>query len=371
MAKIVVGLSGGVDSAVAAYLLKKAGHEVIAVFMRNWDSTLNNDFLGQKSTDNQTICPQEADWNDAKAVAKQLKIPIFRVDFINEYWNEVFLDLIEKYQAGLTPNPDILCNKHIKFKHFLDYASKIHNADFIAMGHYAKTVNGNLFAGDDSNKDQSYFLAQLSKEQLARTVFPLGSFQKTQVRKIAEKLGLINAKKRDSTGICFIGKRKFTDFLQNYIPAQPGKIVDINTNEILGDHIGIMYFTIGQRKGFGLNGMKEPFFVVGHDIQKKILYVSPASKPKWLESNRLLAINANLLAKNFANKPLKAKFRYRQESIEVKIEIINKNSFWVNYQNFPAVTPGQQVVVYQDDKVVISGQISQVFLDKKKLDYLN
>ncbi|ATP59748.1 tRNA 2-thiouridine(34) synthase MnmA [Mesomycoplasma dispar] len=373
MAKIVVGLSGGVDSAITAYLLKKEGHQVIAVFMRNWDSNLNNDFLGQKNSENHNICPQEQDWNDAKTVAKQLEIPIFRVDFIKEYWDEVFSDLIAKYQSGLTPNPDILCNKNIKFKHFLNYALETHQADFIAMGHYAKAIKGNLYAGIDSSKDQSYFLAQLSKSQLEKTIFPLGFYQKTEIRKIAEKLGLINAKKKDSTGICFIGERKFTDFLQNYIPAQPGNIVDIATKKVLGKHIGIMYFTIGQRKGFGLNGMKEPYFVVGHNLKEKILYVSAASDKKWLESDQLLAINANFLVQDLENQSnLTAKFRYRQEEIPVKIKVIDKNSFWVYYQNHSAITPGQQVVIYNNQtQVVLAGEIKEIYRDGQKLDYLS
>ncbi|WP_341491729.1 tRNA 2-thiouridine(34) synthase MnmA [Mesomycoplasma ovipneumoniae] len=371
MAKIIVGLSGGVDSAVSAYLLKKQGHEVICVFMRNWDSDLNNDFLGQKNLGDNHICPQEQDWQDAKKVAEQLNLPIFRVDFVKQYWDEVFSDLIQKYKSGLTPNPDILCNKNIKFKHFLDYAINVHQADFIAMGHYAKTKNGKLFTPKDENKDQTYFLGQLSKDQLKKTIFPLGDYLKTEVREIAKNLELMNATKKDSTGICFIGERKFTDFLQNYIPAQPGPIVDINTNEIIGKHIGIMYFTIGQRKGFGLSGMNEPYFVVGHNLQEKILYVAPSSQKIWLESNQLLAINANFLTENFPLENLKAKFRYRQEFVEVNIKIIDQNSFYVYYQNYTAVTPGQQVVIYSQDQVVLAGEISLIFRDGKKLDYLS
>ncbi|MXR05979.1 tRNA 2-thiouridine(34) synthase MnmA [Mesomycoplasma flocculare] len=372
MAKIVLGFSGGVDSAVAAYLLKKAGHELIAVFMRNWDSNLNNDFLGQKNIKNFNICPQEQDWLDAKTVATQLGISIFRVDFIKEYWDEVFIDFIAKYQQGLTPNPDILCNKNIKFKHFLNYAVKVHNADFIAMGHYAKSINGNLYAGIDKAKDQSYFLAQLSKAQLRKTIFPLGFYKKTTIRKIATKIGLINAEKKDSTGICFIGERKFTDFLQNYIPAQPGNIVDISTKKILGKHIGVMYFTIGQRKGFGLNGMNEPYFVVGHNLQEKILYVSAASDKKWLESDELLAYNANFLVKDLEKlSNLSAKFRYRQEAIPVTVKIIDENSFRVYYQNYPAITPGQQVVIYYENQVVLAGEIRFLYRRGEKLDYLD
>lgn len=369
MAKIVLGLSGGVDSSVSAYLLKQQGHQVIAVFMRNWDSTLNNDIKGNDSYEN-NVCPQELDWLDAQKVAAQLEIPIFRVDFVEQYWNEVFADLINKYKNGKTPNPDILCNKNIKFKHFLNYAIKEHQADFIAMGHYARVENGKLFAGKDTNKDQSYFLAQLTNEQLTKVIFPLGNLTKVEIRQIASQIGLATATKKDSTGICFVGERRFTDFLQNYIPTMPGDIIDITTGKIIGEHPGAMYFTIGQRKGLGLNGMDQPYFVVGRKLDQKILYVAPQNQRQWLLSNKLLATNLNLLEENFNPNNLVAKFRYRQTAVSAKIEIIDKNSFWVFYDDFEAVTPGQEVVIYDGEQVVVSGQIEEIFHNNKKLDYL-
>ena len=233
--RVVLGLSGGVDSAVAAYLLKQQGYEVIGVFMRNWDSQLNNDILGNPTNDND-ICPQEQDYNDAKAVAKHLGIEIRRVDFIKEYWDKVFTYFIDEYAKGRTPNPDILCNKHIKFKAFLEYAEEL-NADFIATGHYARVEHHEgkdsvMLKGIDQNKDQTYFLCQLNQKQLQASLFPLGNITKQKVRKIAEELDLPVAHKKDSTGICFIGERDFKQFLQNYIPAKPGKMVDIQTGKV-------------------------------------------------------------------------------------------------------------------------------------------
>ncbi|CAT04780.1 tRNA-specific 2-thiouridylase mnmA [Mesomycoplasma conjunctivae] len=370
MSRIVVGLSGGVDSSVTAYLLKQQGHEVIAVFMRNWDSTINNDIKGNDSYQDH-ICPQEKDWLDAQKIAKQLDIPIHRVDFIDEYWNEVFEDLIEKYKNGKTPNPDILCNKNIKFKHFLNYSIEKFKADFIAMGHYAKTENSFLFEAKDENKDQSYFLSQLSNEQLKKVLFPLGDYTKDQVRKIAFEQNLITHDKKDSTGICFIGERRFSDFLQNYIPSQPGNIVDITTQKIVGRHVGAMYFTIGQRKGFGLSGMSQPYFVVGHNLAQKILYVAPQDQRHWLVSNNLLASHLNILNANFNPNNLKAKFRYHQKAVAVQIKIIDNDQFQVYYDDFEAVTPGQEVVIYDGPMVVISGQIEKVFQNQKELDYLS
>ncbi|WP_308701521.1 tRNA 2-thiouridine(34) synthase MnmA [Mesomycoplasma hyorhinis] len=370
MAKVVIGMSGGVDSSVAAYLLKQQGYEVIGVFMRNWDSTLNNDIKGNDSY-NDFICPQEKDWQDAQEVCKKLNIPIYRVDFIKEYWEEVFEDFIEKYKSGKTPNPDILCNKNIKFKHFLDYALKTFNADFIAMGHYAKTENGKLFKAKDLTKDQSYFLAQLNNYQLSKTIFPLANITKTEVRKIATELDLITQNKKDSTGICFIGERKFTDFLQNYIPAQPGDIVDISKNKKIGKHIGIMYFTLGQRKGLGLNGMDQPYFVVGHNLEQKILYVAPQNQEQWLISDKADGINLNLIETNFDPNKLSVKFRYRQEDIPAKIQILGNAKIVVEYpQGFKAVTPGQEVVIYQEDKCIGAATIDKIYFKNKVLNYV-
>ncbi|WP_033161095.1 tRNA 2-thiouridine(34) synthase MnmA [[Mycoplasma] collis] len=369
MAKIIIGLSGGVDSSVAAYLLKQQNHEVIGVFMRNWDSIVNNDVLGNKINQNQ--CPQEKDWQDAQLVAKKLNIPIYRKDFIKEYWDYVFENFISEYKKGRTPNPDILCNKYIKFEQFLNYALTEFNADFIAMGHYAKAKDGKLFVAKDQNKDQSYFLAQLSNFQLSKTIFPLADLEKSKVRQIAKELDLITAEKKDSTGICFIGERNFTDFLQNYIPAQPGNIIDIKTKKILGRHIGAMYYTLGQRKGLNLGGMSEPYFVVGHNIEKKEIYVAPSQEKQWLISDKLLASNFNLIHNNFNINNLKAKFRYRQESIDVKLTILNNNEIIVEYpQGFEAVTPGQHVVLYENDKCIGGATIEKIYKNNKEIDYV-
>ena len=257
MKRVVLGLSGGVDSAVAAYLLKKQGYEVICVFMRNWDSSLNNDILGNPTNDDD-VCPQEKDYQDAQAVATHLGLEIRRVDFIKEYWDQVFTYFLEEYAKGRTPNPDILCNKHIKFKAFLDYAKSI-DADYIATGHYARVVHTEgeesvMLRGVDNNKDQTYFLCQLNQNQLNNSLFPIGELTKPEVRRIAEELDLPVAHKKDSTGICFIGERDFREFLKNYIPAKSGKMVDIVSKKVIGDHQGIMYYTIGQRKGLGIGG---------------------------------------------------------------------------------------------------------------------
>ncbi|MGZ9413477.1 tRNA 2-thiouridine(34) synthase MnmA [Mycoplasma sp. 480] len=370
MARVIVGLSGGVDSSVAAHLLKEQGHEVIGVFMRNWDSLINNDILGNDY--NQEQCPQENDWADAQEVAKKLNIPIYRKDFIEEYWEYVFQDFIEQYKKGRTPNPDILCNKYIKFDKFLNFVLQEFEGDFIATGHYAKSENGFLFRSKDKEKDQTYFLAQLNNFQISKTLFPLANLEKKEVRSIAEKLGLITAKKKDSTGICFIGERNFQDFLQNYIPSQPGQIVDIRNNKVVGEHIGAMYYTLGQRKGLHLGGMKEPFFVVGHNIEKKIIYVAPASEKEWLISDKLKATNLNLNNWDFNTNNITAKFRYRQEDIPVTIEISeNKENITVFYpQGSEAVTPGQQVVFYDGEKCLGGAIIDKIYRKNKEIDYL-
>ena len=252
--RVVLGLSGGVDSAVAAYLLKEQGYEVIGVFMRNWDSSLNNDILGNP-TNNDDVCPQEKDYQDAINVARHLGIEIRRVDFIKEYWDQVFTYFIDEYAKGRTPNPDILCNKHIKFKAFLDYAMSI-GADYIATGHYARIEHHEnesvMLKGIDTNKDQTYFLCQLSQTQIRNALFPVGELTKAQVRELASQLDLPVAHKKDSTGICFIGERDYREFLKNYIPAKPGKMVDIVSKKVIGEHQGIMYYTIGQRKGLNI-----------------------------------------------------------------------------------------------------------------------
>ncbi|MDD7893371.1 tRNA 2-thiouridine(34) synthase MnmA [Metamycoplasma hyosynoviae] len=367
--RVVLGMSGGVDSSVCVHLLLEQGYEVIGLFMRNWDSFTNNDFLGNQHI-SQDICPQEQDYKDAQAVADQFNIKLYRVDFVKEYWDNVFQYLIDEYTKGRTPNPDIYCNKYIKFHHFANYAFNILKADYIAMGHYAKQENGMLYKAKDLSKDQSYFLAQLSSTQLQKVIFPLSDLTKEEVRNIAKKLKLKTADKKDSTGICFIGERKFTEFLKNYIAAMPGNIIDIATNQIVGTHTGAMYYTIGQRKGLSLGGFEKPYFVVGHNIHKKILYVANDDHPEYLQSNKLIATDVNFLQASYEPQKLTAKFRYRQNDIPITLKTLENNSIFIEYPLTEAVTPGQQVVVYEGDKVVCGGVIDKVYLNSKLKNYL-
>lgn len=374
--RVVLGLSGGVDSAVAAYLLKEQGYEVIGVFMRNWDSQLNNDILGNPTNDDD-ICPQEQDYNDAKAVAKHLGIEIKRVDFIKEYWDKVFTYFIEEYTKGRTPNPDILCNKHIKFKAFLDYANEL-DADYIATGHYAQVEHHEgqdsiMLKGTDHNKDQTYFLCQLNQKQLQSSLFPLGKITKQEVRQIAKDLGLPVANKKDSTGICFIGERDFKQFLQNYIPAKPGKMVDIQSQKVIGDHIGIMYYTIGQRKGLGIGGPGDAWFVVGKDYEKNILYICQGDQNDWLLSDGALISDVNWIPSQKPDQLLdcQAKFRYRQKDNPVVLQFIDDNTVMLKFDKpVKAVTPGQAAVFYDGEICLGGGTIEKVYKDGKELDYL-
>ena len=374
--RVVVGLSGGVDSAVAAYVLKQQGYEVIAVFMRNWDSQLNNDILGNP-TNNDDVCPQEKDYLDAKAVAEHLDIPLKRVDFIKEYWDQVFLYFLEEYTKGRTPNPDILCNKHIKFKAFLEYAETL-DAAYIATGHYARVehIKGKdsvMLKGMDDSKDQSYFLCQLNQSQLQRTLFPLGNMEKVEVRKIAKEIDLPVANKKDSTGICFIGERDFKEFLQNYIPAQKGKMIDIETDTVVGEHQGIMYYTIGQRKGLGIGGAGDAWFVVGKNYDQNILYVSQGDQNQWLLSHGALIHDVNWIPSEKPKDTLlcTAKFRYRQKDNIVHINFINDTTISVVFKHpIKAVTPGQAAVFYDGDICLGGGTIEKVYKDNKEIEYL-
>ncbi|MGZ9756304.1 tRNA 2-thiouridine(34) synthase MnmA [Mycoplasma sp. 4423] len=370
MARVVLGMSGGVDSSVCAYLLKQQGYEVVGLFMRNWDSVVNNDYLGNKDV-NSDICPQEKDYLDAQKVALKLQIPLYRVDFVQEYWQNVFENFISEYRKGRTPNPDILCNKYIKFDKFAKYAFNELKADYIAMGHYAKVENGHLYRAKDTNKDQTYFLAQLTSEQLSNVIMPLAELTKSQIRELAHKLDLATADKKDSTGICFIGERNFGEFLQNYIPACDGDIVDITTNKIIGRHIGSFYYTIGQRKGLNLGGMEQPYYVCGRDVTKNIIYVAPSTQMQWLLSDALIASNYTFNHTEFDKNNLTAKFRYRQEDIPIKLEILSDTHIKVHYsQTSSAVTPGQYVVIYDGDKCIGGATIDEIFYKDKRLDYL-
>ncbi|WP_352403629.1 tRNA 2-thiouridine(34) synthase MnmA [Kandleria vitulina] len=374
--RVVLGLSGGVDSAVAAYLLKKQGYEVICVFMRNWDSSLNNDILGNPNND-APVCPQEQDYNDACKVAEHLGLEIRRVDFIKEYWDSVFTYFLEEYAKGRTPNPDILCNKHIKFKAFLDYAKKI-DADYIATGHYARVEHHEgedsvMLRGVDNNKDQTYFLCQLAQFQLKEALFPIGELTKPEVRKIAEELDLPVAHKKDSTGICFIGERDFREFLKNYIPAKPGKIVNYENKEVIGEHQGIMYYTIGQRKGLNIGGKGGPWFVIGKEYDDNILYVAQGDSNDWLLSDEALITDVNWISskKVEGDFDCTAKFRYRQKDNDVSIRFIDDTTIYVTFKKpVKAVTPGQAAVFYDGDVCLGGGTIEKVYKDNKEIEYL-
>lgn len=367
MKKVVVGISGGVDSSVAAILLKEAGYDVIGLFMRNWDTSVNGDFLGNPDLNND-ICPQEKDYNDAVEVCKKIGIPLYRIDFVKEYWDNVFTYFLDELKKGRTPNPDIMCNKYIKFDYFIREAKRL-GADYIATGHYAKMKDGYLCRSKDTNKDQTYFLSQLSHEQLENVIFPLGDIEKKEVREIALKNDLVTAKKKDSTGICFIGERNFKNFLKNYLPNIPGDIVNIETNEVVGRHIGLMYYTIGQRRGLDIGGNDDRLFVVGKNLNDNILYVALGDDNEYLYSNSCTLSDVNF---NCEIRPLEctAKFRYRSQDVDVKLEYLDNGKLEVKYDGVKGVTPGQACVLYQGEKCLGGGIIETVKKDNKKLWYL-
>lgn len=365
--RIIVGMSGGVDSSVSAHILKEQGHEVIGLFMRNWDSLLNNELNDQNQKD---MCPQEEDYLDAQKVCQQLGIELIRKDFVQEYWDHVFKYFLDEFKQNRTPNPDIFCNKYIKFSAFLNYARNELKADYIAMGHYARikfdqtTQEYQLLKGLDDSKDQSYFLSQLTQDQLKYALFPIGELHKTQVRKIAKELNLVVAEKKDSTGICFIGDRNFKEFLENYLPAKPGITVDANTKAEIGNHHGTYYYTLGQRKGLNLSGFKKPYFVVAKDVINNILYVANDNESKWLMHHNCDVEQVNWISKIKPNTTLKcmAKFRYRQPDMPVTITFINNQEIKVHSEQAArAITPGQAAVFYSDDVCLGSGIINQVY----------
>ena len=357
MKRVVIGMSGGVDSSVAAILLKNEGYDVIGLFMRNWDSTINNDYLGNPNLNN-NICPQEQDYNDALEVCEKIGIPLHRVDFVKEYWDFVFTYFLDELKKGRTPNPDVMCNKYIKFDLFVKKAKEL-KADYIATGHYARLIDGKLAKASDLNKDQSYFLAYVNKDIFKDVLFPLGNITKPEVRKIAEEYNLITAKKKDSTGICFIGERNFTKFLENYLPNIPGDIVNIDTNKIIGKHIGLMYYTIGQRRGLNIGGTEDRCFVVKKDLEKNILYVAIGDENKYLFSTEAVIEDFNFLTDKKITK-CNAKFRYRQPDIPVKVEYLDNNNLKLTYTNVKSVTPGQFCVLYDGDICLGGGIIKDV-----------
>ena len=310
--RVVVGLSGGVDSAVSALLLKRQGYDVIGVFMKNWNED-NDD----------GVCTAESDWRDVRDVCDKIDIPYYAVDFAQEYWDRVFTLFLNEYKAGRTPNPDVLCNREIKFKAFLDFAMKA-GAEKMATGHFVQTdAEGHLLRGIDPNKDQSYFLYMVHREQLQKAMFPVGHMTKQEVRKIAEEASLPVSKKKDSTGVCFIGERNFKQFLKNFLPAQPGDMVT-PVGEVGGRHDGLMYYTLGQRRGLGIGGRGDgrSFFVVDKDLKRNQLIVVQGEDHPLLYSKACTADQATFVGEPLPeNTPCKltAKFRYRQPDQPVTV----------------------------------------------------
>lgn len=366
--KVIVGISGGVDSAVAAYLLKKEGYDVEGLFMRNWDSMINNDIDGNPNLNN-NICPQEEDYNDALKTCEILGIKLHRVDFIKEYWDYVFMYFLEELKKGRTPNPDLLCNKYIKFDKFKEAAKKL-GAKYIATGHYARTKGAKLLRGVDNNKDQSYFLAQVSTEQLKDVLFPVGELTKPEVRKIANEIGLNVANKKDSTGICFIGERNYQKFISNYLKPNPGDIIDVETNEVIGKHIGLMNYTIGQRRNVGISGFSDRHYVCGKNVKDNILYVAFGDDNKYLITDECLLENVNLISSEHPTF-CTAKFRYRGEDYPVSLTYLENNMIKVKYpEGVKSVTPGQFCVFYLGEECLGCGTIKEVYKNGEKLWYL-
>ena len=354
MAKVIVGMSGGVDSSVAAAMLKEQGHEVVGLFMHNWEEESEE-------------CTSVTDYEDVKRVCNKLEIPYYTVNFAKEYLDRVFKYFVEEYSKGRTPNPDVLCNREIKFGPFLEYAKSL-GADYIATGHYAKVERENgvtrLLKSKDTNKDQTYFLNQLNQEQLKDVLFPLGDMLKPDVRKIAEKYGFSTADKKDSTGICFIGERRFREFLKNYIPCKKGNIVDTSGN-IVGTHDGVMYYTLGQRRGLNIGGLKggngERWYVLDKDVKNNNLIVSQG-EGEDLFSKALITYKVNWIPEKPKTPEFEcfAKFRYRQPDQKVKVKIEEKRIYVEFAEKQRAVTPGQYVVFYTETECLGGGVIEEV-----------
>ncbi|TNE77922.1 MAG: tRNA 2-thiouridine(34) synthase MnmA [Gammaproteobacteria bacterium] len=351
--KVIVGMSGGVDSSVTALLLQQQGYEVEGLFMKNWDED-----------DGTEYCTARQDLADAQLVADKLGIHLHTANFAAEYWDNVFEYFLEEYRAGRTPNPDILCNREIKFKVFLEYAQVL-GADCIATGHYVRRLDRDghtyLLKGLDGNKDQSYFLHAVDEAAFRQSLFPIGEMEKPQVRHIAEKHGLATAKKKDSTGICFIGERRFKDFLEQYLPAQPGNI-ETPEGQIIGKHQGLMYHTLGQRQGLGIGGMKnagdEPWYVVAKDLQRNVLIAAQGKDHPLLFTNQLSATRAHWINGAPATVEFRctAKTRYRQPDQWCTVFVSEQGCRVLFDTPQRAVTPGQSVVFY-DAEVCLGGGV--------------
>lgn len=347
--KVILGMSGGVDSSVAALLLKRQGYQVIGVFMKNWEEEENG------------VCCANTDYEDVTKVCKQIGIPHYTLNFSKQYWERVFAHCLKEFKDGYTPNPDILCNREIKFNLFFEKAMEL-NADYLATGHYCRNlfVEGErrLAKGKDPNKDQSYFLYAINKRVLDRVLFPLGDLKKEEVREIANRHQLATAKKKDSTGICFIGKRNFKDFLSKYIPIHPGNIETLG-GKIVGRHDGIAYYTIGQRKGLGIGGQGEAWFVVGKDVARNALIVDQGVGSQELYSKSLIATELSWLGELSLSLPFrcKAKIRYRQNDEICTIIQMENKEIHVEFDSLQKAVAPRQSIVFYDGEICLGGAI--------------
>ncbi|WNY95486.1 tRNA 2-thiouridine(34) synthase MnmA [Limosilactobacillus fermentum] len=370
--RVVVGMSGGVDSSVTALLLKQQGYDVVGVFMKNWDDT-----------DENGVCTATEDYKDVAKVATQIGIPYYSVNFEKEYWDRVFTYFIDEFKKGRTPNPDVICNKEIKFKAFIEYANQL-GADYVATGHYAdlkrdEAGNMHLVRAKDQTKDQTYFLSQLDHAQLDKVLFPLAGYTKKEVRQLAKDAGLVVADKKDSVGICFIGEDgHFREFLSQYLPAQQGEMQTVD-GKVVGTHAGLMYYTIGQRKGLGLGGTKEnndPWFVIGKDITKNVLYVGQGYENEHLYATHMEASDIHwvddVVSRYGTEFHCTAKFRYRQKDEGVTVKLSDDGQMVTVTSDDPAraITPGQAVVFYNGDECLGSAIIDRAYNQERQLQYV-
>lgn len=370
--RVVVGMSGGVDSSVTALLVKQQGYDVVGVFMKNWDDT-----------DENGVCTATEDYKDVAKVATQIGIPYYSVNFEKEYWDRVFTYFIDEFKKGRTPDPDVICNKEIKFKAFIEYANQL-GADYVATGHYAdlkrdEAGNMHLMRAKDQTKDQTYFLSQLDHAQLDKVLFPLAGYTKKEVRQLAKDAGLVVADKKDSVGICFIGEDgHFREFLSQYLPAQQGEMQTVD-GKVVGTHAGLMYYTIGQRKGLGLGGTKEnndPWFVIGKDITENVLYVGQGYENEHLYATHMEASDIHwvddVVSRYGTEFHCTAKFRYRQKDEGVTVKLSDDGQMVTVTSDDPAraITPGQAVVFYDGDECLGSAIIDRAYNQERQLQYV-